>query len=43
MPLEVVSRPEVMSGMLQLVALTETFLADLARAGMAYRPNPAPG
>lgn len=42
-PLEVVSRPEVMSGMLQLVALTETFLADLARAGIAYRPNAAPG
>lgn len=42
-PSEVVSRPEVVSGILQLVALTETFLADLARAGMAYRPNPAPG
>lgn len=40
---DVVTRPDVLEGMLQLVALTETFLADLARAGMAYRPNPAPG
>ncbi|MBP7649511.1 MAG: hypothetical protein KA085_10405 [Phenylobacterium sp.] len=39
---DVVTRPEVVSGILQLVALTETFLADLARAGVAYRPNPAP-
>ena len=42
-PLEVVKRPEVVAGILHLVALTETFLADLARAGIAYRPNPAPG
>lgn len=39
----VINRPEVTAGMLHLVRLSETFLADLARAGMAYRPNPAPG
>lgn len=42
-PLDVISRPEVVAGILHLVTLTETFLADLARAGIAYRPNPAPG
>lgn len=39
----VINRPEVIAGMTHLVALTETFLADLARAGMAYRTSPAPG
>ncbi|CAN5685870.1 hypothetical protein BH10PSE5_BH10PSE5_23120 [soil metagenome] len=42
-PLEVVNRPDVVAGILHLVALTETFLADLARAGVAYRPSLAPG
>ena len=37
-PLEVVNRPEVVVGILHLVALTETFLADLARVGVAARP-----
>lgn len=39
----VINRPEVVAGILHLVMLTETFLADLARAGIAYRPNPGPG
>ncbi|MFZ3006756.1 MAG: hypothetical protein WA047_11300 [Phenylobacterium sp.] len=43
LPLEVINRPEVVAGILHLVTLTETFLADLARAGIAYRPSPAPG
>lgn len=42
-PLEVVNRPEVVAGIVHLVGLTEAFLADLARAGIAFRPNPAPG
>ena len=42
-PLEVVNRPEVVAGILHLVSITETFLADLARAGVAYRPSSVPG
>ncbi|CAN5810707.1 hypothetical protein BH11PSE1_BH11PSE1_15820 [soil metagenome] len=42
-PLEVVNRPEVVAGILHLVALTETFLADLAQVGVAYRPSSVPG
>lgn len=40
---DVVSRPDVIEAMLHLVALTEAFLRDLARVGIAYRPNPARG
>nr|QQZ50849.1 hypothetical protein JKL49_06050 [Phenylobacterium glaciei] len=41
---DVVTRPDVLEGMLYLVALTEAYLKDLARVGIAYRPNPgSPG
>lgn len=42
-PLEIVNRPEVVAGILDLVSITEAFLADLARAGVAYRPSSTPG
>jgi len=36
---DVVNRPEVVAGILDLVALTEAYLADLAAIGVAYQPE----
>lgn len=38
-PVEVVTRPEVVAGIMGLAASTETLLADLAAAGLTYRPE----
>lgn len=38
-PAEVVARPAVVAGIAELAANTETFLADLAAAGLAYQPE----
>ncbi|MES2340285.1 MAG: hypothetical protein V4597_01300 [Pseudomonadota bacterium] len=38
-PAEVVARPAVVAGVMELVANTEAFLVDLAAAGLAYQPE----
>ena len=38
-PLEVVTRPDIVTGILDLVTMTETLLEDLAAVGLTYRPE----